>query len=122
MPRSPIAYRRVATCLAVATLAAATLALTGCASTSQGRKFDDSYVAQIQKGKTTKAQIRQNLGEPVSTSLSADTETWTYSYSDAYGRGYVQAATFGLVRQKSDDQMLIVVFKGDVVVEFTYTK
>ena len=94
----------------------------GCASTAQGRKFDDSYVAQIKKGSTTKAQIREKLGEPVSTSKTSDMETWTYSYSDAYGRGYVQAATFGLVKQKSDDQMLIVVFKGDVVVEYTYTK
>jgi outer membrane protein assembly factor BamE (lipoprotein component of BamABCDE complex) len=121
MHRHPTARRFMAVACA-ATLAAASLLLAGCASTAQGRKFDDSYVAQIQKGKTTKAQIRQNLGEPVSTSISADTETWTYSYSDAYGRGYVQAATFGLVRQKSDDQMLIVVFKGDVVVEFMYTK
>lgn len=103
-------------------VALATLALAGCASTSQGRKFDDSYVAKIQKGKTSKAQIREAFGEPVSVSRSSDLETWTYSYSDAYGRGYVQAATFGLVRQKSDDQMLMVVFKGDTVVEFTYTK
>jgi outer membrane protein assembly factor BamE (lipoprotein component of BamABCDE complex) len=121
MPGPTSARRRRFIATAPLTLAVA-LGLAGCASTAQGRKFDDSYVAQIQKGKTTKAQIRQNFGEPVSTSRSADLETWTYSYSDAYGRGYVQAATFGLVRQKSDDQTLIVVFKGDVVVEFTYTK
>lgn len=103
-------------------LLAAAMAVGGCASTAQGRKFDDSFVAQIKKGVTTKEQVRQALGEPVSTSTSADLETWTYSYSDAYGRGYVQAATFGLVKQKSDDQSLIVVFKGGVVVEFTHTK
>ena len=94
----------------------------GCASTSQGRKFDDSYVSQIKKGVTTKAQIRQHFGEPVSVSKSSEIETWTYSYSDAYGRAYVQAATYGLVREKSDDQMLIVAFQGDVVVEYTYNK
>lgn len=94
----------------------------GCASTSQGRKFDDSYVSQIKKGLTTKAQIREHFGEPVSVSKSSETETWTYSYSDAYGRAYIQAATYGLVREKSDDQMLIVVFQGDVVVEYTYTR
>lgn len=55
-------------------------------------------------------------------SRSAEFETWIYSYSDAYGRGYVQAATFGLVKQKSDDQMLTVTFKGEVVMEFVYTK
>jgi outer membrane protein assembly factor BamE (lipoprotein component of BamABCDE complex) len=109
-------------------LLAATLALaaaaggTGCASTAQGKKFDDSYVAQIKKGTTTKAQIRQNIGEPHMVARSSDTETWTFSYSNAYGRGYVQAATFGLVKEKNDDQMLIVVFKGDIVVEFNYTK
>lgn len=109
------------TCLA-AVLLAALVAVSGCASSAQGRKFDDEYVSQIRKGATTKAQIRQHLGEPVSVSRTSDMETWTYSYSNAYGRGYVQAATFGLVKEKSDDQMLVVVFKGDVVVEYQYTK
>jgi outer membrane protein assembly factor BamE (lipoprotein component of BamABCDE complex) len=103
-------------------LLAAAVAVAGCASTAQGRKFDSSYVAQIKKNVTTKEQIRQALGEPVSMSTSSDLETWTYSYSDAYGRGYVQAATFGLVKEKSEDQTLIIVFKGGVVVEFTHTK
>jgi outer membrane protein assembly factor BamE (lipoprotein component of BamABCDE complex) len=103
-------------------LAAAALAAAGCASTAQGRKFDEAYVAQIKKNVTTKEQVRQALGDPVSVSTTSDLETWTYSYSDAYGRGYVQAATFGLVKQKSDDQSLILVFKGGVVVDYTYTK
>lgn len=103
-------------------LLAAAVALAGCASTAQGRKFDDGFVAQIKKNVTTKDQVRQALGEPVSMSTTSDLETWTYSYSDAYGRGYVQAATFGLVKQKSDDQMLIVVFKAGVVVDYTHTK
>ena len=106
----------------IAAWLALAVAVGGCASHAQGRKFDDSYVAQIKKNVTTKDQIRQALGEPVSVSTTSDLETWTYSYSDAYGRGYVQAATFGLVKQKSDDQMLIVVFKANVVVEFTHTK
>lgn len=96
--------------------------LGACASTAQGRKFDDSFVAQIRKGQTTKAEIRQAFGEPQQVSQSSGTETWIYSYSDAYGRGYVQAATFGIVKQKSDDQTLIIVFQGDKVAEFTYTK
>jgi outer membrane protein assembly factor BamE (lipoprotein component of BamABCDE complex) len=107
--------------LAIALVVAVAVAA-GCASTSQGRKFDDAYVSQIRKGVTTKAQVREHLGEPVSVTQSPDIETWTYSYSDAYGRAYVQAATFGLVREKSDDQMLIIAFKGNVVVEYSYTK
>jgi outer membrane protein assembly factor BamE (lipoprotein component of BamABCDE complex) len=109
------------TMLAVCALALAA-GLAGCASNAQGRKFDDAYVSQIKKNVTTKAQIRENLGEPVSVSTTSDLETWTYSYSNAYGRAYIQAATFGLVKEKSDDQNLIVVFKGNVVVEFTHTK
>jgi len=104
------------------TLAVSVVIFSGCASTSQGRKFDDSYVSQIKKGVTTKAQIRQHFGEPESVSISSEIETWTYSYSNAYGRAYVQAATYGLLREESDDQMLIVAFKGDKVVEYTYTK
>lgn len=94
----------------------------GCASTAQGRKFDDSYVSQIKKGATTKAQIRQHFGEPEAVNTTSDIETWTYSYSDAYGRAYVQARTLGLVKEKSDDQTLIVAFRGNVVVEYSYTK
>lgn len=107
--------------LIAAALAAAVLAA-GCASTAQGQKFDDGFVAQIQKGRTTKGQVRSALGEPQTVQKSSGTETWIYSYSDAYGRGYVQAATFGLVKQKSDDQTLIVVFQGDVVADYTYTR
>lgn len=104
-------------------MVAATVVVAGCvAPMAQGRKFDDSYVAQIQKGKTTKAEIRKNFGEPVSVSRTSEVETWTYSYSNAYGRGYAQGATFGMVKPKADDQMLIVVFKGDTVVEYQYTK
>jgi outer membrane protein assembly factor BamE (lipoprotein component of BamABCDE complex) len=94
----------------------------GCASNSQGKKFDDSYVTQIKKGATTKAEVREHLGEPQSITKTSDMETWTYRYSDAYGRAYIQAATFGLVREKSDDQMLMVVFKDDIVMEYNYTK
>jgi hypothetical protein len=52
----------------VVALAVAVAISGGCASTSQGRKFDDSYVSQIKKGVTTKAQIRQHFGEPMSVS------------------------------------------------------
>ena len=69
-------------------LLAAAVALAGCASTAQGRKFDDGFVAQIKKNVTTKDQVRQALGDPVSVNTTSDLETWTYSYSDAYGRGY----------------------------------
>ncbi|TPQ25613.1 outer membrane protein assembly factor BamE [Methylomonas koyamae] len=108
--------------LIVFCMTVATIIVGGCAAASQGRKFDDTYVSQIRKGVTTKAMIRQHFGEPVSTTKSSDFETWTYSYSDAYGRGYIQGMSYGLVREKSDDQLLILVFQGDVVAEYTYTK
>ena len=94
----------------------------GCASPGQGRKFDDAYIAQIKKGVTTKAQIRQNFGDPLMVSKTADTETWIYNYSNAYGRGYIQGLTLGLVKEESDDQALYVVFTGNVVADYTYTK
>lgn len=99
-----------------------TCLIAGCAAASYGRKFDDTSVSQIRKNVTTKAQIRANFGEPLSVTTSTELETWTYQYSNAYGRVYIQMATYGLVREQSDDQMLVVIFKDGKVVDFNYTK
>lgn len=94
----------------------------GCMST-YGRKFDDSYVSQIKKGVTTKAQVREHLGEPWRVSItSSDYESWTYHYSDAYGKAVAKSRTLGILNEKAENQMLIVVYKGDTVASYTYSK
>jgi len=76
--------RRRALILGMAGLLAA-----GCAIT-YGREFDTTKVSQIQKGKTTKDEVRAMLGEPASTSVTADFEQWTYAYEKRMPAAIVQ--------------------------------
>lgn len=96
--------------------------LAGCAAGDIGQDFDDTAVAKIQKNETSKAQIRQYFGEPFSVSTTSGMETWTYQYTNAYGVGYTQAATYGLVKEKPINKMLIIMFTGDRVTEYQYTR
>lgn len=93
----------------------------GCSTPSQGRKFDDAYVAQIQRGKTTKTDIRKALGDPGSVSSTAEGDVWTCQYSDGGSYWNMVGATYGLTSQKTNLQMLTINFRGDVVRDFTHT-
>lgn len=98
------------------------LTILGCHSMDIGNNFNDSYVSSIQKNVTTKAQIRQNIGEPHSVSTTTGMETWTYQFTDAYAKSYQQASTFGLIREKPTNKLLIIIFSGDKVADYNYTR
>lgn len=102
-------------------MALALALMAGCSTPSQGTKFDDSFVAKIQRGKTTKAEVRQGLGEPASVSKTAEGDVWTYQYSDGGGYWNMVGAAYGLTSQKINMQMLTVVFNGDRVKDYTHT-
>ena len=62
------------------TLAAASLVLCGCASA--GKNYDSRKVAEIVKGETTEAELRQMFGPPLSRGVNSEsntTLTWIYS-------------------------------------------
>jgi len=65
---------------------------TGCVSAHGNKSVADvQTTSQIQKGKTTKAEVRSMLGEPGTKSEMADgSEMWSYSYY----RGQTRLATF----------------------------
>lgn len=112
-----------------ATLAVlAAVMLTGCAAlegpaaSDTGRPFDDAYVQKIQKGTTTMAQIRQNIGEPWQTNTTSGHETWTYHYSNAYANAYTRAISAGLYRKEPINRMLVITFAAGKVVDYSYTK
>lgn len=65
------------------------LVLSGCAIT-YGREFDTAKVSQIQKGKTTKDEVRAMLGEPASVTQTADFEQWGYAYEKRMPAAIVQ--------------------------------
>jgi len=62
------------------------LALSGCAAVNIGQDFDlQKFEAEVQRGSTTQKDIRQWLGEPVSTGVVVNTEgrrftRWVYYY------------------------------------------
>ncbi|MFQ5913061.1 MAG: outer membrane protein assembly factor BamE [Nitrospinota bacterium] len=66
--------RLIYSCVVV--LMAASLA--GCVTS--GRDFDQQVITQIEKGKTTKAQVQDWLGSPYERGLEGQIETWTYRF------------------------------------------
>jgi outer membrane protein assembly factor BamE (lipoprotein component of BamABCDE complex) len=92
----------------------------GCAP-KIGRDFNTSYVSGIERGITTKAEVRQNLGEPHSVTTTSGGEIWSYRYMQ--GSNYAQdvGALFGTREYKGMSQkMLTITFAGDRVKDFMY--
>lgn len=109
-------------CAALTFVTAGCGSLDGPAASDTGRPFDDTYVAQIKKGVTTKADVRKNIGEPWQTTTTAGNDSWTYHYSNAYGNAYTRAVSLGLYRKDPINKMLVISFSGDKVADYSYTK
>lgn len=101
--------------------AAALAAAAGCSTYSQGRKFDDAYVARIQRGTTTKADVRAHIGDPSSVTATSEGDVWTYQYTDGGSYWNMVASTYGMASQQINLQMLTITFAGDRVKDFTHT-
>lgn len=84
------------------------LLFTGCAGvTMNGKTFDPKQVSTIQKGKTTKQEIRSTFGEPVSTRAIDTGEVWSYFY---------QSVSF-----MNENHSLDIDFdKGGIVTDYCY--
>lgn len=93
----------------------------GCSTPSTGRDFDDAYVAKIQRGSTTKAQVREAFGEPLSVTQHAEGETWTWSFQGGGSYGNMVASAYGLASQQVKSKILNVTFVGDKVKDFNYS-
>jgi outer membrane protein assembly factor BamE (lipoprotein component of BamABCDE complex) len=85
---------------------ALTLALAGCFSV--GRNFSSAPVRKIEKGVSTKEDVRKLFGEPFRTGLDDGYESWTYVYN--------RWAPFSQTKSKD----LYIVFNKDGTVR-TYT-
>lgn len=64
---------------ALALLAAIVLAGPGLGCLHVGEEFPVNQVASIEKGKTTRDEIRQRFGNPWSTGVEDGQRTWTYA-------------------------------------------
>ena len=66
--------------------AMAAIILSGCVYT--GTNFDESKLANVQKGVTTKQEVISYFGEPSTTSVDSDGNEmlmWSYSIGSAFG-------------------------------------
>jgi len=71
------AMRRFGVAFAAAVISA--LVLSGCFTV--GRNFVSTPVKRIEKGVTTKADVKKEFGEPFRTGLDDGYESWTYVYN-----------------------------------------
>ena len=102
----------------------AAMLLLGCQFTQRhelaGRDIDREHVGEIQPGVTTKQEIVDRFGQPDQVSKKTDGEELLYTY-----RGVVEKTTELVVYAKKitndERKTLRVVFKNDVVKDFSYT-
>ena len=90
----------------------------GCASA--GTKVEQSAVAQIQKGKTTKTEVIALLGAPMSASLMGDgKEMMMWSYAQTQIKGATLIPIVGIFAGGSNTKMTMfqVILNKDKIVE-----
>jgi outer membrane protein assembly factor BamE (lipoprotein component of BamABCDE complex) len=81
----------------------------GCAATS-GTTITPEQVAAIQRGKTTKEDIRKRFGEPYSVSASSSGDVWTYYQATA-------ATPLNMFSGGGSYQQVMIMFSGNRVRE-----
>ena len=77
---------------------------------SVGSQFPSAPVGKIEKGVTTKKQVRRMFGEPFRTGVDAGYETWEYNY----GRWQI----WGTTKSKA---LMFIFNKDGTVRTYTYT-
>jgi len=93
-------------------LMALVLVLSACAMVRLGHEFDlQAFETRVQQGITTRAQVRDWLGNPKSTGISVDSighrfEKWTYFYGQGRLPG-MKDASFKILEVKFDQEGLV---------------
>jgi outer membrane protein assembly factor BamE (lipoprotein component of BamABCDE complex) len=97
----------------------ALLIVLGCAP-KIGRDFNKSSISNIEPGVTTKAEVRENLGQPQTITAKSTEEVWSYQYMEGANYPEAWAAFFGAREHRGIGKMLVVTFEGDRVSDFLY--
>lgn len=99
------------------------LSLVGCASA--GKNFDSRKVPQIEKGRTTEAELVQMFGEPTSRGLKTGgikTLSWVYAESRVKGETFIPFAGAFLGGTDTKTKTLIVALASDgTVSDYEYS-
>lgn len=92
----------------------AAFAVTGCASYGNSAAADQKTVGQIQKGKSTKADVERIMGKPNQGSFEDGRSVWFYQNINVSGMALVPFAS--LLTNTMDEQNVTIYFdKTDVV-------
>ena len=110
--------------LILAALIAVVGLATGCA-TSSGTKVEASSLSFIQKGKTTKGELVQKLGQPDETGIDSngkETLSWVHSNSRTDGKTFIPIAGMFIGGATTDRTTLKVILdKRGIVSDYEYT-
>jgi outer membrane protein assembly factor BamE (lipoprotein component of BamABCDE complex) len=86
----------------------------GCASMGNPKVADFNPATQIEYGKTTKAQIKEMLGEPNGMKYGADgKETWIFVYAEGQARPATFIPIVGLFAGGTDGSAKKLIFAFD---------
>jgi outer membrane protein assembly factor BamE (lipoprotein component of BamABCDE complex) len=94
----------------------------GCMST--GHELDQSKVAQIKKGVTTKPQVRELLGAPEQVAIGDDgIEVWLYTYTrmSSEAQNYIPIVGGFVSGYNTQNQITKVIFTPDGIVKSVFT-
>ena len=113
-----------------ATMCFAAVVVSGCGEAMYrvaGRPFDTSFTQRIVRGKTTKTDVRQALGEPMATSRTIiggqEADSWAYEYvKRKEGVGEVIIGALDPSFRRVETSRLDIMFQNDIVVDFTYVE
>lgn len=111
--------------LAVVVLA---LLLAGCASSGNRALQKENQLtvqSKIQKGVTTKQQVKKQFGDPIGVSFTdGGNEIWTYSLANVKLSGSTFIPFYGLFHNgsKAHVKQLVILFKNDIVEKYTMSE
>ena len=107
------------------------LFLASCASSIQGTKVDSAQVNQIQKGKTTEAEVIKMFGKPDEVTTTGNQRNLLYTYiKTSGGVGFkgilIFILTLGIylpsVNATTESNSLNVTIENGIVRDFTYSE
>ncbi|WP_349290178.1 MULTISPECIES: hypothetical protein [unclassified Tatumella] len=101
------------------------LTLSGCATSGNKSIQNETQVSiqqKIVKGVTTKNEVKSYFGDPTGVTFTSDgSEQWQYMLADVKISGKTFIPFYGLFDNgaTTDMKQLIILFKGDVVSNYT---
>jgi outer membrane protein assembly factor BamE (lipoprotein component of BamABCDE complex) len=104
------------------------LLLAGCASSGNRALEQENQVtvqSKIQKGITTKQQVKAQFGDPMGVSFTdGGNEVWTYSLANVKLNGSTFIPFYGLFHNgsKAHVKQLVILFKNDIVEKYTMSE